>query len=176
MEMAAQETRSRFATNGDGPAPWEDVHQARQEEPSLGELLKRLSNDTGDLLSQEIALAKAELRESVENIGRGAVKLGVALMFGLTGLLALTAFLIVGLGGVTGGHYGTWALVIGVVELIIAALAARSAKQSMRPSQIKPTETIDTLREDKSWARDEMKDLKRDLTTTPASSNQHSEG
>jgi uncharacterized membrane protein YqjE len=174
--MATQETGSRFAIDGDGLAPWEDSYRAQQEDPSLGELLKRLSNDTGELVSQEVALAKAELRESAANISKGAVKLGVALMFGLTGALTLTAFLIIGLGGATGGHYAAWALVIGAAELIIAALAANGARKSMRPSEIKPEETIESLREDKNWARNEMKDLKRDLTSTPESSHQHNEG
>lgn len=170
--MDTQHTRSRFAANGDGLAPWETDYRAQEEDQSLGELLKRLSNDTGDLVSQEVALAKAELRESAANIGKGAVKLGIALMFGLTGALALTAFLIIALGGATGGHYATWALVIGALEVIIAAVAANGARKTMRPGEIKPEETIDSLREDRSWAKDEMRDLKHDLTSTPASSQQ----
>jgi uncharacterized membrane protein YqjE len=171
-----QHTKSRFATNGDALSPWETGHRAQEEDPSLGELLKRLSNDTGDLLSQEVALAKAELRESASNVGKGAVKIGIALLFGLTGALALTAFLIIGLGGATGGHYATWALVVGAVEVIIAAVAANGARKAMKPSEIKPVETIETLRENKSWAKDEMRDLKHDLTSTPASSHQNREG
>jgi uncharacterized membrane protein YqjE len=174
--MDTQHIRSRFATNGDGLAPWETDYRAQQEDPSLGELLKRLSNDTGDLVSQEVALAKAELKESAANLGKGAVKLAIALVFGLTGAFALTAFLIVGLGGATGGHYATWALVVGALELVIAAVVANGARKVMSPSEIKPEETIDSLREDKSWAKNEMKDLKHDLTSTPASSQQNREG
>jgi uncharacterized membrane protein YqjE len=174
--MDRQDTQSRYATDGDGLSPWEENYRAQPEDPSLGELLKRLSDDTGDLLTQEVALAKAELKESAANIGKGAVKLGVALMFGLTGAIALTAFLIIALGGVTGGRYGTWALVIGGLEVIIAAVAANGARKSMRPSEIKPEETLETLREDKNWAKHEMKDLKRDLTSTPATSQQNREG
>jgi uncharacterized membrane protein YqjE len=174
--MDRQQTQSRHATNGDGLAPWETDYRAQQEDPSLGELLKRLSNDTGDLLSQEVALAKAELKESAANIGKGVTKLGVALVFGLTGAFALTAFLIIGLGGATGGRYATWALIVGVLEVIIAALAANGARKAMRPSEIEPDETIETLREDKDWAKEQVRDLKRDLTSTPASSQQNREG
>jgi uncharacterized membrane protein YqjE len=174
--MATQDTDARYATNGDGLSPWDENYRAQQEDPSLGELLKRLSNDTGELLNQEVALAKAELKESAANIGKGAVKLGIALVFGLTGALALTAFLIIALGGATDGRYGTWALVVGVVEMIIAFVALNGARKSMRPSEIKPTETMETLRQDKTWAANEMKDLKRDLTATPASSQSHKEG
>lgn len=175
--MATHDTRSRYATNGDGLTPWEDNNRVQHEsDESIGELLKRLSSDTGELVSQEIALAKAELKESAANLAGGAVKLSIALMFGLTGAIALTAFLIIALGGATGGHYGTWSLVVGALEVMIAAVAAASARKSMKSSEIKPTETIAALREDKTWARNEMKDLKRDLTAAPASSHKHTEG
>ena len=174
--MDTQQTQSRYATNGDGLTPWESDYRAQHADPSLGELLKRLSNDTGDLFSQEVALAKAELKESAANIGKGVTKLGAALVFGLTGVFAPTAFLIIGLGGATGGRYATWALIVGALEVIIAAFAVNGARKSMRPGEIKPAETIETLREDKSWAKEEVRDLKHDLTSTPATSQQNREG
>ena len=174
--MAGQETQSRYGSNGEGSAPWEDNYRTQQNDSSLGELLKRLSNDTGDLIGQEIALAKAELKESAANVGKGVTKFAVAWMFGMTGFLAITAFLIIGIGGAIGGRYATSALIVGVVEMIIAAIAANGARKAMRPSEIKPTETIQSIREDTNWAKREMKDLKRDVTTSPAPSHQHREG
>jgi uncharacterized membrane protein YqjE len=174
--MAGQDMQSRYGSNGDGLAPWEDGYRTQQEDQSLGELLKRLSNDTGDLISQEVALAKAELKESAANIGKGATKLVVAWMFGMTGFLAITAFAIIALGGATGGHYATWALVVGAVEMVIAVIAANGARKSMRPSEIKPDETIQAIKQDTSWAKREMKDLKRDVTANPAPSHQTREG
>jgi uncharacterized membrane protein YqjE len=175
--MAGQEMQSRFGSNGDGSAPWEENYQTQQErDSSLGELLKRLSNDTGDLIGQEIALAKAELKESAANVGKGVTKFAVAWMFGMTGFLALTACLIVAIGGAMGGRYAISALIVGVVEMIIAAIAANGARKSMRPSEIKPAETIQAIREDTNWAKREAKDLKRNVTASPAPSHQNREG
>jgi uncharacterized membrane protein YqjE len=174
--MAEQGLHAPYTTSGDGPAAWQGSYGAHQEEPSLGELLKRLSNDTGDLISQEIALAKAEIRESATNIGKGAGKFAVALAFGLVGLVALTAFLVIGLGSLTGGYYAAWSLGIGLVEVIIAAIAAKSAMSSMKPRSIKPTDTIETLREDKQWAKREMRDLKHDLTSNPETEQSRRQG
>ncbi|HEX6574423.1 MAG TPA: phage holin family protein [Gemmatimonadaceae bacterium] len=168
-------TQSRYSTNGDGLAPWENEYGARQDDSSLGELLKRLSSDTGDLISQEIALAKAEVKESAANIAKGLTKFLVAWMFGMAGFLALTAFLIVAIGGAT-GRYGTVALVVGVVEVIVAAVAAKGAMSSMRPDKITPKETIATLNEDKSWAKREITDLKDEITSAPSSHNHSREG
>lgn len=167
--MAEQVFRSRFRTDGDGGAPWENSYSAGEQEASLGELLKRLSRDTGDLVGQEIALVKAQMRESVRQIEKGVANLAVAWMLGMTGLIAVTAALIAGIGGANGGHYGRWALIVGAVELIVAAIAANSARKSMRPREIEPTETLETLREDTAWARREAKDLKRDLTAPSTS-------
>lgn len=173
--MPRRDLDSPYTTNGDGPATW-GRSVAQQEDLSLGELLKRLSNDMGRLMSQEIALAKAELKESATNIGKGATKLAVAVSFGLVGLIALTAFLVIGLGNVTGGHYAAWALGIGLVEVIIAAIAAKSAMSSMKPQALKPEETIETLREDKQWGQREARDLKRDLTSKPTTERSGRQG
>ncbi len=172
----ALEITSRFTTGDDGSAPWTADRPTQQEESSLGELLKRLSNDTGDLMSQEIALAKAELKESATQIAKGTSKLVVASMFGLTGLIALTAFAIVGLGNVTGGHYDVWALVVGATEMIIAAIAANGARKSMRASELMPAATMQTLREDKSWAQRAAKNLKHDITKSPVPTHKNGEG
>jgi uncharacterized membrane protein YqjE len=165
--MARQDSKSPFTASGDGPAAWKHDYPVQQEEPSLGELLKRLSNDTGHLVSQEISLVRAELTESATNIGKGATKLGVALVFGLVGLIALTAFLVMALGNAMGGHYAVVALGIGMLEVIVAAIAARSAIASMKPQPLERDSTIETLREGKQWGKREVRDLKRDLTSEP---------
>jgi uncharacterized membrane protein YqjE len=162
--MAQQDIQSRLRSDGDGTGVQRNAFREQHDDASLGELLKRLSSDSGELISQEIALAKAELRESTTNVVKGAAKLLVAYMLGFVGLIALTAFAVVGLGDATNGKYWLWALVIGAVELIVAGVLAKSAKGSMDSGGIKPTETIETLQEDKNWAGREMRDLKQDIT------------
>jgi uncharacterized membrane protein YqjE len=164
--MARQDSKPAYVPDGDGPASWRGTYGVHQEEPSLGELLKRLSNDMGHLVSQEVALAKAEVRESATNAAKGATSFGVALAFGFVGLIALTAFLVIALGNITGGSYAGWALGIGVLEVVVAAIAARKAMSAMRPRTLRPDETIDTLREGKAWGRREIRDLKHDLTSS----------
>jgi uncharacterized membrane protein YqjE len=130
------------------------------EEPSLGQLLKRLSADMGTLVSQEASLAKAELRESAATAAKGAAKLGIALTFAIAGTIALTAFLVIAIGGAI-DNYWLAALIVGAAELLVGVVLARSAMSSMTGPSIKPRETIESLREDKQWVGQEARDLKR---------------
>lgn len=152
--------------SGNGRGAWSDSGYG-DEGSSLGEILKRLSGDMGTLVSQEVSLAKAELRESASVATKGAAKLGVALTFATAGIIALTAFLVIAVGGAI-DNYWLAALIIGAAELIIGGMLARSALGSMKGPALKPQETIESLREDKAWAGREARELKRDLSKTHA--------
>ena len=146
----------------DGRGIW-NGDEYRYEEPSLGELLKRLSADMGTLLSQEASLAKAELRESAATAAKGAARLGVALTFAIAGTIALTAFLVIAIGGAI-DNYWLSALIVGTAELLVGVVLAKSAMSSMTGPSIKPRETIESLREDKQWVGQEARDLKRGMS------------
>ena len=133
-------------------------------EPSLGDLFKRLTTDTGELVRQEISLAKAEMRQAGATLARDGAKIGIAVGLALAGVLALTAFLIVALGNLL-DNYWLAALIVGVLFLAIGGLMARNAVNDIKRRGLKPEETIGTLQEDTAWAKQEARDLKRELTT-----------
>src|SRR5690348_16547309 len=76
-----------------------------EAEPSIGDLFKRITTDMGELVQQEVALAKVEMRQSLATFARDGARVGIGLGLALVGVLALTAFLIAGLGALLGGHY-----------------------------------------------------------------------
>lgn len=131
-------------------------------EQSLGALFGQLAQDSTTLLRQEIALARAEVRESLSQTANGAAKLGVAAAFGITGGLVLTAFLVLLLGELI-GNYWLSALIVGVLFLAIGGLLAWSGMRKMRAVQLTPEATLATLKEDQAWARSELAQAKRDL-------------
>ncbi len=133
-------------------------------EASLGDLFKRLTTDTGELVRQEMSLAKAEMRQAGATLARDGTKIGIALGLALAGVLALTAFLIVALGDLF-DNYWLAALIVGVVFLAIGGFLAKNAVNDVKRRGLKPEETIDTLREDTAWAKQEARELKRELTT-----------
>lgn len=130
---------------------------------SLGELVKRLSGDATHLIQQEVALAKIELREAGETLGRDAAKIGMAVGFALPGVFALTAFLVVGLGDLL-DNYWLAALIVGVLFLGIGGFLARDAIADIKRRGLTPKATVETVREDTEWAKREMRELKQNMS------------
>lgn len=132
--------------------------------PSLGELFGQLSADVGQLVNQEMTLAKAELRETASGLAKDGAKLGVAAALGLLGAFAATAFLILGIGDLL-DNYWLSALIVTVLYLVVAAVLAKNAASDMKKRSVKPEQTVATLREDADWARREVKGIKREWTS-----------
>lgn len=132
-------------------------------EPSLGELFRSLSEDTAELVRQEMQLAKAELRETGGRVARDGARLGVAMTLANAGLLALTAFIILALGRLFGGAFWLSALILGVVWLGIGWWLGQSALSDLKQGGVAPTRTLETLREDAGWAKREAGVLKNEL-------------
>ncbi|MES2522105.1 MAG: phage holin family protein [Gemmatimonadota bacterium] len=140
---------------------------APRQDASLGDLFKRLTTDTGELIRQEANLAKAEFRETGSRLAGDAREIGIAAGLALAGALALVAFLVIGLGNLLGDRYWLSSLIVGVVALVVGMMMAKSAVNDMKSRSIKPQQTIDSLREDKAWAGQQARELSHDLTTDP---------
>jgi uncharacterized membrane protein YqjE len=138
-----------------------DGNGAGHEAP-LGDLLKRLGQDTGTLVKQEITLAKLELRESVKGLAKDAGKLGAAAGLGLFGGFALLAFVIIGLGDLI-NNYWLSALIVAVLLLGAAAVLAKGAMKHMQSNSLAPEETVQTLKEDQRWAQREVQQFKQSM-------------
>ena len=157
--MPRDDRELRLPHRGDAVAP-EAIPSA---EPSLGELFKRLSTDTTELIREEISLAKVEMREAGATLARDATKVGIAVGLALAGVLALGAFAIVGLGDLF-NNYWLAALIVGVLFLGIGGYLASNALNDIKRRGLKPQKTVETLREDASWVTQEGRELKRELT------------
>jgi len=133
-------------------------------EPSLGELFRRLTTDTSELVRQEISLAKTEARQAGATLARDGTRIGIAVGLALAGALALTAFLVILLGDLL-DNYWLGALLVGVVLLAVGGILARNAVADVKRRGLTPEQTIDSLREDARWAKQEAREVKRELTT-----------
>jgi uncharacterized membrane protein YqjE len=148
-----------------------DVMHARSDpsrDASLGELFRRLTSDTTDLLRQEVELAKAEMRETAARLGKDAARAGVGIGLALAGGLALTAFLVIGLGNVLGGRYWLSALIVGVAFAGIGYSMLKGAMNDVTSTSITPQQSVESLREDAQWAKQEARAFKHELTTPPS--------
>ena len=119
-------------------------------ERSLGELVQVATKDLSLLVSQEIALAKAEIKRDVLAAGKGAGMFGGAGFTGLLALLFLSIALAFALGKPT--TLGVGFLLVGLLYLIAAAVLALTGKKKL--AQVGPPErTIETLKDDAEWIK-----------------------
>jgi uncharacterized membrane protein YqjE len=134
-----------------GPGDSDDLR-----ERSIGELLKRLSEETTRLVHQELELAKAELTEKGRQAGAGAGLFGTAGAIGLLAAAALTACFILVLDAVMPAWLA--ALLVAVVYGVIAAvLALRGRDRVKQATPLVPQQTIETVKEDVQWAKNQTR-------------------
>lgn len=133
-------------------------------DPSLGELFKQLAQDSSTLVKQEITLAKAEITENLQAMGKAAALMAAGGAVLLVGVLVLTAFFVILLGDAF-DNYWLGALIAGLIYVVIGAILLAQGRNKMKHEDLKPERTLETLREDKRWAQAEAKDVKRELTS-----------
>jgi uncharacterized membrane protein YqjE len=124
--------------------------QQLREQP-IGDLLKRLSEETSTLVRQEMALARAELTEQGRRAGSGAGMLGGAGVAGLLALGALTATLI----GVLDTAMDFWlaALIVTVLWAAVAGVLALQGRNKFQQATPPAPQTVETVKEDVRWAK-----------------------
>lgn len=114
---------------------------------STADLLRRLIDDLSTLVRKELALARAEITHSVSEakIGITGVATGGAVLY--TGILALVTAAILALAEVMPA-WGA-ALIVGAVLGIVGYAMLSSGRKKLRPANLKPEQTQESLRKDK---------------------------
>ena len=115
---------------------------AHDQEISLGERLGNVTRDLSTLMQQEVALAKAEVKQSSSQLGKG---IGLLVGAGIGGFFVLL-FLSISLWWAIGNYTGRgWAaLIVAVVWAIIAAVLVTVGRKELKRVRGLPT-TADTL-------------------------------
>jgi hypothetical protein len=131
-------------------------------EPQISELLKQLAGESGDLVRNEMALAKLEVREMVRQLAIDSAKVGAAIALAATGGLALVAAAIIAVGDLLGGMYAVSALIIGVLFLAIGGILAKNGVDGLKQPH-KPEETARTMKQNKEWASREVREFKQEI-------------
>ena len=124
--------------------------EPKRADQSLGELLKEMTNELGDLFRQEVELAKVEARDEVKRSAQAVAAVAVAaigaLLFLVFASAALAELIDQGLNR---------ALSFAIVAILWAIVAAvLFAAGRARLKQVRPLpETKRSLEEDKEWAK-----------------------
>ena len=131
-------------------------NSAYTSEPTVAQLLSGLANDARELLRQELALAKHEVRQELRNIILAVTSLGIGIgMAAIGGLLlilmlvhllhALTMLPLWACYAIVGGLF----TVVGVVLLIIG-------KKKLAQIHMVPQGTVETMKENAQWIKQQV--------------------
>lgn len=120
----------------------------------LSELLSRLSHDTSELLSAQVELTKAEIREEVQAATRIGAFMGAAALLAFLALLLFAFAAAWGLSELV--PEGVAFLIVGAVLAVVAAVAFIVGRNILSNTDFVPEQTVETVKEDVQWARRQM--------------------
>lgn len=123
-------------------------------DPDTGipDLIRRLTDDSKRLVTDEVQLAKLEAKDSLHRAARGGIWLALAFGVSIIMLVALTVFVATLIGRIANDHMWIGALVTGVVELAVGFwLVKRGLSTYAKPSYTLE-ETRSSLADTTHWA------------------------
>lgn len=126
----------------------------QREERSIGELFSELAGETSTLIRQEMALAQVEMTKKATQAGKNVGYLAVGGAVGYAGLLAIIAGVIIGLSYLMPAWIA--ALLVGAAIAIASYLMISSALTALKKMDVKPTETVETIKEDAQWLKNQV--------------------
>jgi MFS family permease len=141
----------------DGGGAYSATETPDVSQHSVGELVGQVANDLSTLVRQEMALAKAEVKDEAKKAGKGAGMLGAAGLAGYFLLLFLSLTLMWGIGEMFDpDHPWIGALVVAVIWGIVAAVLASVGKKKLKEVNPKPEQTVESVKEDVRWTKEQM--------------------
>ncbi len=122
---------------------------------TLGELFAELSRESSTLVRQEIQLAKTEISQKATSVAKdiayialgGAVAYVALIVLAFAIVFLLSEFLAPSLA----------ALIVAVVIAGVGYFLIQSGLSALKRADLTPERTIETLREDKEWAKEQVK-------------------
>ena len=123
---------------------------APQINRGVGQLLREVAEDGAQLARQEVQLARIEFAQIARDIGRGTVLAIAAAMVGLLTVQMLVFALVLLLGdALFRGHYWIAAFVLTAILGGVAFYLLKRGTALLSPRNIKPEQTLATLRRHK---------------------------
>ena len=126
-----------------------------RDERTLGELFSELAQETSTLVRQEVNLAKTEMSQKASRVGKDVGFLAAGGVVAYAGLLAILAGVIVLLGQVI----PMWlsALLVGLVVVAVGYFLIKKGLDALKREDLAPRQTMETLKEDGQWIKDQTR-------------------
>lgn len=109
------------------------IHEMRIEpEPTIGDLVGRLADDSRRLAGGEVRLARLEMGESIRQTVRGGIRFALAFGIAVLALVALSVLLTAVIGGILIGRMWAGALITGALEVMVGAFLLWRGVKAMK--------------------------------------------
>ncbi|QDV43862.1 hypothetical protein Enr13x_37220 [Stieleria neptunia] len=148
-----------YQTNGTNRVADSDINDPR----SLSDLIKELRDESVALVREEVALAKTEMSEKANVVGRNSALLivgGAVAHLGLIFLLLAVSYglyVAIGLAGLPVHALWIAPLIVGLVVGGIGLAMFAKAKETLANFSPVPERTKQSLKEDKQWLQAKTK-------------------
>jgi len=136
---------------------------ARTDNESLPSLLSRLGDDVMQLINSQLALLKVEMKEEANTYARGAMMIGIGGVVAVIGFALLNVAIAFGVSTLFAQAnisqptaYALGFVITGVFYLIVGAILIMAMKSRLAKQPIVPNRTVEELRKDKQWLKNEL--------------------
>jgi uncharacterized membrane protein YqjE len=128
-------------------------------EKSLGMVVAELKAELRDFVQTRVAMLREEMKTKAGVMKLVVPMAVVALIMAWVGFLCITGLFVVLSASAFGGFAGfAWAfLIVGVVYFIIAGICASFAYSELSRKGLAPKHTIQVLKQDQIWLRNEAR-------------------
>ena len=135
-----------------------------KDERSLGDLFSELASETSNLVKQEVALAQVEITQKATRVGTNVGYLAAGGAVGYTALLVILAAVVIGLTQLI-SRLTDWQLItsawiaaaiVGLIVGVVAYMLITSALAKLKNTDLAPRQTVETLKEDAQWLKDQV--------------------
>ena len=130
---------------------------ATDPDTGIPDLVRRLTEDSKRLVTDEVHLAKLEAKDSLSRAAKGGMWLVVAFGVGVVMLVALTLFLSTLIGRIVNGHMWLGALVTGLLELGVGAWLIMRGGKAYGGGSYTLEESRHALKDTAGWVSDQRR-------------------
>jgi ABC-type polysaccharide/polyol phosphate export permease len=124
-------------------------------EPDTGipDLIRRLGDDSKRLMTNEVQLAKLELKDNFKRGGKGVMWLGIAFGIGVVAMVFLTLTLATLIGRIANGHMWVGAIVTGIIEVVLAVVLIKRGIAAFAAPSYTLQQTRESLKDTQAWVK-----------------------
>ena len=118
-----------------------------ENESSAVGLIRQLAHEVPALLTKEMALAKAEIKETVETAKAGVAAVGMGAIVMFAGLIIVLLAAVYALANIMQPWLA--ALIVGAVAMVVGFIMIQSGKKQFDAFNLTPERTVNSLQKDK---------------------------